>query len=71
MADHKIGSSVLLPASAYIAVAVEAVTQMCAGTESNLKKIMLKDVSINSPIRLSGNDEDETIFELSTKSQKL
>ena len=69
LADHKIGSSVLVPASAYIAMAVEAVTQSTIEAEVPPKKFMLKSVVIKSPIRLAGNEPVEVVFELSGRSR--
>ena len=75
--DHRIGSSVLVPAAGYVAMAVEACRQYVSDSDSESGsnemvgvergKYVLEDVEIMAPIRLEDKERGEAVemsFEL-------
>lgn len=61
--DHKLESSIVLPAAAYVAVAIEAISQTRDLKQSLLDResasFECKDISINAPLIVPDDDSDE------------
>lgn len=74
LVQHRVGGEIILPAAAYLALAIEAVTQICAQEDQPLTiaSYTLRDVVISSAtvVREDDSTGTETLFRLQRSSNK-
>jgi zearalenone synthase (highly reducing iterative type I polyketide synthase) len=64
IADHKIQGLVLYPAAGFLAMAVEAATQMSAMTQKHMSAYRLRDVQLTSAAVVTEGDSLECVIQL-------
>jgi len=64
ISDHKVGEDVIFPAAGYMAMAIEALTQIAEIHGLTLKGYTFQGLHINAPLVLDSEGEVETLFNL-------